>query len=74
MTSSKSKRSAVDHELTKNMLIDVHDETNRDQHLEDLIHHEHEIRNQSFYQSLMNYINEKNLNPVDVYKRAGIDR
>ena len=74
MPSSKSKCSATNHDLTQNLSNDVHDETNRDQYIDDLIHHEHENRNKTFYQTLMNYINEKNLNPVDVYKRAGIDR
>lgn len=74
MTSSKSKFSVVNHDLTQNSLNDIHDDTNIDQHLDNLIHQECEIRNQSFYKTLMNYINEKKLNPVDVYKRAGIDR
>ena len=74
MTSNKSKYSTINHDLTQNIANDVHDDPSRNQHINDLIDHEHEIKNRTFYQTLMNYINEKKLDPVNVYKRAGIDR
>ena len=74
MTSNKSKYSTINHDLTQNIANDIHDDPSRDQHINDLIDHEHEIKNRTFYQTLMNYINEKKLDPVNVYKRAGIDR
>ena len=48
MTSNKSKYSTINHDFTQNIANDVHDDPSRNQHINDLIDHEHEIKNRTF--------------------------
>lgn len=77
MTSRKLNTHEINNDLMQDenhQYLDAHNEINKDQHLDYLINHEHESRKKSFYQTLMVFINEKGLDTVAVYKRAGIDR